>query len=125
MFPILKPLGISTDTCNEDGMTAASAQTLAVSTSNDYSKIVLTFFCLQAADVLTTLVGFRVGLAEASPFIRYLMQLGPFAGLLGSKCVAIVLGGFCVWRRSFRLMSLVNCWYGALVIWNLALILTR
>src|SRR6185369_11849111 len=100
-------------------MTATTVST------KDHSVTILTFFCLQAADVLTTLVGFRHGLSEASPFIQYLMQLGPFAGLLASKLVAFVLGGFCVWRKSFRVMGMINCWYGALVIWNLVLILTR
>jgi hypothetical protein len=91
----------------------------------DYSVSLQIFFLLQAMDVLTTLAGFRMGLVEASPFIQFLMRLGPVAGLLGSKLLAILLGGWCVLRGRYRTIQLVNYWYAALVIWNLALIMTR
>jgi hypothetical protein len=91
----------------------------------DWSLSLQVFFCLQVLDVLTTLVGFRLGLVEASPFIQVLMRLGPIAGLLGSKLLAVLLGGWCVWRGRFRTIQLINYWYTALVIWNLALIMMR
>jgi hypothetical protein len=83
------------------------------------------FLYLQLLDVLTTWIGFRIGLAEASPFVRLLMGLGPMAGLLVSKVAALLLGGFCVWSGRRHLIHLINDWYAALVIWNLALTLSR
>ncbi len=74
---------------------------------------------------MTTWLGFRMGLGEASPFIRLLLHWGPMAGLLASKAVALLLGAFCVWRRRYRVIHFINYWYAALVIGNLTLILTR
>jgi len=39
--------------------------------------IVQIFIYLQLLDILTTLVGFKLGVAEASPFIQMLMRTGP------------------------------------------------
>ena len=39
------------------------------------------FVGLQLLDLLTTLLGFKLGAAEASPFIRMLMNAGPTAGV--------------------------------------------
>jgi len=83
------------------------------------------FLYLQMLDVLTTWLGFRLGLGEASPFIRFLIGFGPMAGLLASKLVALGLGGFCVWSGRYQVIRLVNYWYAALVVWNLTLILSR
>ena len=83
------------------------------------------FLGLQLLDVLTTLLGFRVGLAEASPFIQFLMRVGPVVGLLGSKLVAIGLGAFCIWIGRANVIRWINYWYAVLVVWNLALIVTR
>ena len=93
--------------------------------SRDGTHIVHLFLYLQVLDAVTTWIGFRVGLSEASPFIQFLMQVGPLAGLLGSKLLACALGGFCVWRGRFHVIQWINYWYAALVIWNLALILSR
>jgi hypothetical protein len=81
------------------------------------------FLFLQLLDVLTTMVGFRLGLSEASPFVRLLLSAGPTAGLLLSKCVALGLGAYCVQHGRLRLISWANYWYAALVTWNLCLIL--
>ncbi len=83
------------------------------------------FLYLQVLDVITTWVGFRMGLGEASPFVRLLMSLGPLAGLLASKVVAVLLGAICVWRRQYHVIRMVNYWYAALVAWNLSLIVSR
>ena len=86
----------------------------------------LQVFCyLQVLDVLTTWLGFRVGLSEASPFVQYLLHMGPLAGLVGCKLVAFTLGGICIWAKRLSVIRLINYWYAALVIWNLALILSR
>jgi hypothetical protein len=91
----------------------------------DWSLSLQVFCYLQVLDVLTTWLGFRIGLSEASPFIRILMGLGPMAGVLGSKIVALGLGALCVWSGRLHVIRLINYWYAGLVVWNLALILSR
>ena len=93
--------------------------------SRDWSFSLHVFLYLQVLDVLTTWLGFRLGLAEASPFVRLLMHSGPLTGVLASKVVALGLGGVCVWRRRYQVIHWINYWYAALVIWNLALIALR
>ncbi|MSV35719.1 MAG: hypothetical protein EXQ47_08995 [Bryobacterales bacterium] len=93
--------------------------------SSPWSLSIHLFLCLQIFDVLTTWHGVRLGLQEASPFVRFLMRMGPLAGLLASKAVALSLGGFCIWRERLRVILWINYWYTALVIWNLALIVSR
>jgi len=81
------------------------------------------FLYLQVLDLLTTLVGLRLGLQEVSPFVRHLMRLDPTVGLLASKVLAVVLGGYCLWTQRRRLIGWINYWYAALVAWNLCIIL--
>lgn len=81
------------------------------------------FIYLQLLDLLTTLVGFRLGAAEASPFIRMLMHAGPAAGVVVSKVVALGLGGLCVYLRKQHLIRWATYWYGGLVVWNLFVML--
>jgi hypothetical protein len=81
------------------------------------------FLYLQMLDFLTTWMGLHLRAAEASPFIRYLMHMGPLAGLFGAKLIAVSLGGFCVWRQRFRVMQLINYFFAALVTWNIAILL--
>lgn len=81
------------------------------------------FLYLQLLDAITTVVGLRIGLAEASPFIRWMMQVGPLAGLAASKFIAVMLGGYCIWRGRFRTIKIINYWFASLVVWNLYLIL--
>lgn len=66
-----------------------------------------------------------MGLSEASPFVRLLMEIGSIQGVLFSKLIALLLGAYCVWRRRTRVIHWINYWYAALVIWNLGLIVTR
>lgn len=81
------------------------------------------FIYLQLLDLLTTLVGFRLGAAEASPFIRVLMHAGPMLGVTASKTVALGLGGYCVYRKKHHLIRWAAYWYGGLVVWNLMVML--
>ncbi len=81
------------------------------------------FIYLQLLDLLTTLVGFRLGAAEASPFIRFLMHAGPTAGVLLSKLLAILLGGLCIYAKKTHLLRWATYWYGGLVVWNLMVLL--
>ena len=77
------------------------------------------FLCLQVLDVVTTLIGFRMGLAEASPFVRWLTHFGPVLGLVVSKFVALSLLSICVFLQRTRVIRLATCWYIALVVWNI------
>ena len=81
------------------------------------------FIYLQLLDLLTTLVGFRLGAAEASPFIRMLMHAGPGTGVMLSKLLALGLGGVCVYLRKHNLIRWATYWYGGLVVWNLVVML--
>ncbi len=82
------------------------------------------FIYLQLLDLLTTLVGFKLGAAEASPFIRMLMHAGPATGVIASKLVALVLGGVCVYGKKHNLIRWVTYWYAGLVVWNLMVMLS-
>jgi hypothetical protein len=82
------------------------------------------FIYLQLLDLLTTLVGFRLGASEASPFIRVLMHAGPTTGVVLSKLVALGLGGVCVYLKKQHLIRWASYWYGGLVVWNLMIILS-
>ena len=81
------------------------------------------FIYLQLLDLLTTLVGFKLGAAEASPFVRMLMHAGPSAGVLASKLLALALGGVCVYWKKHHVIRLASYWYGGLIVWNLMVIL--
>jgi hypothetical protein len=82
------------------------------------------FIYLQLLDLLTTLVGFKLGAAEASPFIRVLMHAGPAAGVAISKLVALGLGGLCVYLKKQHLIRWATYWYSGLVVWNLMIMLS-
>jgi hypothetical protein len=87
--------------------------------------IVQVFVYLQVLDFLTTMVGFRIGAHEASPFIVKLIHISsPAVGVAASKVLGLAIGGICVATNRVRLLSLANYWYAALVVWNLAMILS-
>ena len=81
------------------------------------------FLYLQVLDVLSTLIGFSLGNAEASPFIRLLVAWGPFPGLVLSKILAAGLAAACLYFKKRALLRWINYWYAVLVIWNLYTIL--
>jgi hypothetical protein len=81
------------------------------------------FIYLQLLDLLTTLVGFRMGAAEASPFIRMLMHVGPATGVVISKVLALAIGGLCVAVNKPHLIRWISYWYGGLIVWNLMIML--
>jgi hypothetical protein len=81
------------------------------------------FIYLQLLDLLTTLVGFRLGATEASPFIRMLMSAGPAAGVMASKILSLGLGAVCIYYKKNHLIRWISYWYGGLVVWNLMVLL--
>jgi hypothetical protein len=81
------------------------------------------FLYLQVLDFFTTLIGFRLGLAEASPFIRALLPLGPVLALSLSKLTALALAGVCIGLNKHYLVRWITYWYAGLIAWNLCMIL--
>jgi Domain of unknown function (DUF5658) len=86
-------------------------------------SVIYIFIYLQLLDLLTTLAGFRLGAAEASPFIRVLMHAGPTAGVFVAKLFALALGGLCIYLKKEKLIRWITYWYGGLVVWNLMVML--
>jgi hypothetical protein len=68
-------------------------------------------------------VGFKVGAAEASPFVRALIPFGPITAVALSKVMAVMMAGLCLWLDKSRLIRWVVYWYAALVVWNVCVIL--
>jgi hypothetical protein len=83
------------------------------------------FIYLQVLDFITTMIGFRVGANEASPFIvKLIYYTSPAMGVAASKLVALGVGALCVATHRTRLVSWINYWYAGLVVWNLSMIMT-
>ncbi len=82
------------------------------------------FVFLQLMDFLTTLVGLRLGLSEASPAIRIFMTCGSVTGLVLSKLIGFGLAAIALSTGRHRLLNWINYWFAALVIWNCVAILT-
>lgn len=85
--------------------------------------IAYVFIYLQLLDLLTTLVGFKLGAREASPFIQILMHAGPALGVLTSKLLALGLGALCIHFKKTHLIRWISYWYGGLIVWNLMIML--
>jgi len=82
------------------------------------------FLYLQVLDFLTTLVGFKLGATEASPFIAKLIHTaGPAWGVAASKMLGVGIGALCLIMNRARLVQWINYWYAAVVLWNLSVIL--
>jgi hypothetical protein len=81
------------------------------------------FFSLQALDVLTTLIGLRVGASEASFFVGRLMQFGPVEALLISKTFAVILAGAALRFHRPRVIVFLNYWFAVVITWNLITII--
>jgi hypothetical protein len=85
----------------------------------------LLFVYLQVLDFITTVLGFRLGGSEASPFVCLLMHAGPVTGVLISKILALALGGACLYLKKTHLLRFANYWYAGLILWNLFVIFAR
>jgi hypothetical protein len=81
------------------------------------------FLYLQALDFITTLIGFRFGASEASPFIARIIHVtSPAMGLAVSKLAGVGIGAVCVLTHRARLINWINYWYAGLIVWNLSVI---
>jgi Domain of unknown function (DUF5658) len=82
------------------------------------------FIYLQLLDFLTTMVGFKVGASEASPFIAKLIHASsPAIGVAASKVVGLGIGGLCLFLNRARLVGWINYWYAGVIVWNMFIIL--
>ncbi len=77
------------------------------------------FFALQTLDVLTTMIGLHMGAREASIFVGRLLTIGPLAGLLVSKCFAVILAAAALGFKRPRVVIFLNYWFAVLIAWNL------
>lgn len=87
-----------------------------------YWLCILIFSYLQVLDFVTTIAGFRVGLVEANPFVRWLAQIDPLVGVGACKMLAFLLGFVCYALQRYTLLWHMNYWYVGVVSWNLMLI---
>jgi hypothetical protein len=82
------------------------------------------FIYLQLLDFLTTMVGFKLGASEVSPFIvKLIHSTSPATGVAASKVVGLGIGVLCLAMNRARLVGWINYWYAGLVVWNLCVIL--
>lgn len=81
------------------------------------------FVLLQTLDILTTLIGLRIGAQEASVFVARLINMGPLPGLLISKIFGVLLVAAALKFRRPRVIVFLNYWFAAVVTWNLFTIL--
>ena len=84
----------------------------------------IAFVSLQTLDVLTTLIGLRVGASEGSIFISHLMRIGPVAALLISKIFAAFLVAVALRMKRPRVVVFLNYWFILVVAWNLYTIIS-
>jgi hypothetical protein len=78
------------------------------------------FAVLQLLDLLTALIGLRVGANEASPFIAWMMRLmTPLAALTVAKCIAFGWCALCLYRRKPKAIHIANYFFCGVVLWNL------
>jgi len=81
------------------------------------------FVALQTLDILTTLMGLKLGASEASLFVSRLMHAGPIAAVLIAKIFAVLLVTLALKFKRPRLIVFLNYWLAVVVTWNCALIM--
>jgi hypothetical protein len=86
-------------------------------------SLIQVFFYLQALDFLTTLIGLKLGISEASPFIRSLLHYGPSVAVAASKIAALLLAAACIKLNRSHMLRYINYWFATIIVWNLINIL--
>jgi len=86
------------------------------------TRCIIVFASLQALDVITTVLGWRLGARETNLVILRFMQLGPLTGLLVAKMIGLLAGIIAVLAGRFRLVRLINFWFAGIVTWNLVIV---
>jgi hypothetical protein len=86
------------------------------------NRVIVVFVALQLLDVLTTILGLRVGAHEGNYLVAQFMHWGPALGLLIAKFLGFVLLLLAFAVGKLRLLRLLNLWFLCIVGWNLAII---
>jgi hypothetical protein len=84
--------------------------------------VIIVFACLQALDVITTVLGWRAGAREANIVVVQFMHLGPITGLMFGKLLGLLLILLVMMRGKLRMIRLLNLWFACLVTWNLVIV---
>ena len=86
------------------------------------NRVIVVFVGLQLLDVLTTMLGLRVGAHEGNFLVAQFMHWGPALGLLIAKFLGFLLLLVAFAAGKLRLLRLLNLWFLCIVFWNLAII---
>ncbi len=86
------------------------------------TRAIVVFAALQALDVITTLLGWRLGAREANLVLVRFLHFGPVSGLLLAKLLGFVLIVAVFVRGKVRLVRLLNLWFAGIVTWNLVIL---
>jgi hypothetical protein len=82
------------------------------------------FVLLQVLDLMTTMIGLRLGAGEANPWVVGLMRVhNPLVCLMVAKAAALGWGVLCLIRKKPLAIRIVNYMFAGLVMWNLFVIL--
>jgi len=85
-------------------------------------RALLIFALLQLADLVTTIVVFRLGGVEENPLVLHLAAGGPVQGVILAKIVALAIGGACFLAAKHRALRIANIVFVGIVLWNLSII---
>jgi hypothetical protein len=80
------------------------------------------FLILQAADLATTVGAMALGGSEQSPLVQHLMSVGPLAGLVLAKLLAVAIGVVCLIGGKSRALRLANVYFVCIVVWNVSVV---
>ncbi len=86
------------------------------------NRVLVVFVGLQLLDVLTTMLGLRVGAHEGNYLVAQFMRWGPAMGLVIAKFLGFLLLLVAFAAGKLRLLRLLNLWFLCIVGWNLAII---
>ena len=87
----------------------------------------LLFSFLQVMDLCTTVVFLALGVQEANPIVRHLLEVfrDPIVALIVVKAAAVFLGVLAWERRRWALLRRANVFFALLVVWNLCALAIR
>jgi len=83
----------------------------------------LTFVLLQLADIITTMIALATGGVEQNPIVSRFMALGSLQGLILSKVIMLATAAVAIRYRKFRAIRCANLIFGAIVLWNITVII--
>jgi hypothetical protein len=86
------------------------------------TRAIVVFAALQTLDVLTTLIGWRLGAQEMNFVVAHFMRLGPAEGLILVKLIGFALVVAVFVRGKARLVRWLNLCFAGIVTWNLVII---